>query len=140
MRKGDEDQGMWALRAISQVLIGGVLGVAVCLLILLICAFAISRGVISQDHTGFLTAGACVAGSLAGGLFAVARCKGRSLIVGVLTGVVLFLILLTVGVVLYQTVAIEEGSLTVGCCSLCGGAVAGLLGTRGARPKKKRRK
>lgn len=137
MRKGEEDQGAWVIHAISQVLIGGVMGVAVCLLILLGCAFAISGGVLSQNSTGYWTVAACALGSFVGGSYAVSRCKGRSLIVGVLVSCVLFLILLTVGLLIYKTVAIEEGGLPLGCGALCGGALAGLLG---ARPKKKRRK
>lgn len=137
MRKGDEDQGTWAVRAISQVLLGGVVGVMVSLLFLLLCAFAISRGLFSQNHTGYLTVAACVLGGAAGGGFAVGRCKGRSLIVGTLTGAVLFLVLLTIGLILYKETALEEGGLTLAAGCLCGGALAGLIG---ARPKKKRRK
>lgn len=137
MRKGDEEQGAWAIRAISQVLLGGGIGVAVSLLFLLLCAFAISMGLFSQNHTGYLTVAACVLGGLVGGGFAVGRCKGRSLIVGTLAGVVLFLVLLTIGLILYKETALEEGGLALAAGCLCGGALAGLLG---ARPKKKRRK
>ena len=137
MRKGDEEQGAWAIRAISQVLLGGVVGVAVSLLFLFVCAVAISRGLLSQNHTGYLAVAACVLGGAAGGIFAVRRCRGRSLIVGVLVGVVLFLLLLTVGLALYKETVLEEGGLTLAAGCLCGGALAGLFG---ARPKKKRRK
>lgn len=137
MRRGDEEQGAWAVRAISQVLLGGVIGAAVSLLFLFLCAFAISKGLFSPNRTGYITVAACVIGGLAGGLFAVKRCAGRSLIVGLLAGVVLFLVLLTVGLILYQETALEEGGLALAAGCLCGGALAGLIG---ARPKKKRRK
>ncbi len=137
MGKTDEEQGAWALRCMTQVLIGALVAVMVSLLFLFVCALLISSGHLTQSHTGVLSVCACVLGSLVGGITAVSRCKGRSLIVGLLTGAVLLLILLTVGLLLYKTVAIEEGGLPLGCGCLCGGALAGLLG---ARPKKKRRK
>lgn len=137
MGKPEEEPGAWYLRCMTQVLIGAVVAAAVSLLVLFVCALLISRGTLSRDHTGVMSVCACVLGSLTGGVAAVSRCKGRSLIVGLLTGLVLFLILLTVGLILYKTVAIEEGGLPLGCGCLCGGALAGLFG---ARPKKKRRK
>lgn len=137
MRKTDEEQGAWALRCMTQVLIGALVAVMVSLLFLFVCALLISGGHLTQNHTGVFSVCACVLGSLVGGVTAVSRCKGRSLIVGLLTGAVLFLILLTVGLLLYKSVAVEEGGLPLGCGCLCGGVLAGLFG---ARPKKKRRK
>ncbi len=137
MGKPEEEPGTWYLRAVVQALLGGVIAAAVSLLVLFVCALLISRGTLSRDHTGVMSVCACVLGSLTGGIATVSRCKGRSLVLGLLTGLVLFLILLTVGLVLYKTVAIEEGGLPLGCGCLCGGALAGLFG---ARPKKKRRK
>ncbi len=136
MRK-EEEQGMWAVKAMTQILLGGVIATVSGLLFLFVCAVLISQGVLGQEHTNAVAVAACLLGSLVGGVVAVSRCKGRSMIIGVLTGVALFLILLTLGVVLYQTVALEEGGLPLGCACLCGGALAGLFG---ARPKKKRRK
>ncbi len=137
MRKGEEEQGAWILRAMTQILLGALIALGVALAFLFACAIAISKGWLSQEHTGYLTVAACVLGTLIGGGVAVTRCRGRSLVVGLLTGAVLFLILLTAGLALYKTVALEEGGLPLGCGCLCGGALAGLLG---ARPKKKRRK
>ncbi len=137
MGKPEEEPGMWYLRCMTQVLIGAAVAALVSLLVLFVCALLISRGTLSREHTGVMSVCACVLGSLTGGVAAVSRCKGRSLIVGLLTGLVLFLILLSVGLILYKSVAIEEGGLPLGCGCLCGGALAGLFG---ARPKKKRRK
>lgn len=136
MRK-EEEQGVWAVKAMTQVLLGGVVAAATGLLFLFVCAVLISKRVLDQAHINTLAVAACVVGSLVGGIVAVSRCKGRSMIVGLLTGVALFLILLTLGVLLYQTVALEDGGVPLGCACLCGGALAGLFG---ARPKKKRRK
>lgn len=136
MRK-EEEQGMWAVKAMVQVLLGGAVATMAALAFLFVCAVLISQGLLGQEHTGTMAVAVCVVGSLIGGIVAVSRCKGRSMIVGLLTGVVLFLILLTLGLLLYQTVALEDGGVPLGCACLCGGALAGLFG---ARPKKKRRK
>lgn len=136
MRK-EEEQGVWAIKAMTQVLLGGVIAAVVALLFLFVCAVLVFHGTLNQEHSGAIAVAACVVGSLAGGIVAVSRCKGRSMVVGLLTGVALFLILLTLGVLFYQSVALEDGGVPLGCACLCGGALAGLFG---ARPKKKRRK
>lgn len=136
MRK-EEEQGVWAVKAMGQVLLGGAAAAVVSLLFLFICAVLISKGLLSQEGTSWMTVAACAVGSLVGGVIAVSRCNGRSMIVGLLTGVALFLILLTLGMLIYQTVALEENGVPLGCACLCGGALSGLFG---ARPQKKRRK
>ena len=56
---------------------------------------------------------------------------------GLAAGGVLFLLLLTIGLLLFDGMSVEHGGLGLLSGSLCGGAAAGLLG---ARPKKKKRK
>ena len=51
--------------------------------------------------------------------------------------IVFFLLLLTVGVLLFESMSLEAGGLGLLCGGLCGGAAAGLMGSK---PKKKRRK
>ena len=95
-----------------------------------------SAGGVSGDFQTALVG--CVAGSFAGGRFAVRRSGSRALIMGLAAGLVLFLLLLTVCVVGFQS-APDERAIGLLCASLCGGAAAGLLGRRG-KGKKKRRK
>ena len=65
----------------------------------------------------------------------------RTLIVGLCTGAVLFLLLLTVGVLFFETMSVEQGGIGLLCGGLCGGAAAGLLGGgKRSGGKKKRRK
>ena len=57
------------------------------------------------------------------------------------TGGVLFLLLLTVGVLLFDAHSVEQGGIGLACGCLCGGAAAGLLGSGKKKSvKKKRRK
>ena len=78
-----------------------------------------------------------VPGGFAGAMTAVRRCGSRALIVGLAVGAVFFLLLLTVGVLLFESMSLEAGGLGLLCGGLCGGAAAGLMGSK---PKKKRRK
>ena len=69
-------------------------------------------------------------------------CGSRALIVGLTTGGVLFLLLLTIGALCFETVSLEAGGIGLLCGSLCGGAAAGILGGGGKKKpaRKKRRK
>ena len=91
---------------------------------------------VSAHHRGMC------AGAFAGGLLAVRRCGSRALIVGLTTGGVLFLLLLTIGALCFETVSLEAGGIGLLCGSLCGGAAAGILGGGGKKKpaRKKRRK
>ena len=79
----------------------------------------------------------CVIGGFSGGIFAVRHSGARALIVGLASGGVFFLLILTAGVLLFEDMSIEAGGLGLLSGALCGGAAAGILGTR---PKKKKRR
>ena len=137
MRKSEEEQGTKLVRFMSGILLGGVLALLVCLAFLLICSAGISGGWISNRHMVQCTFAGCVLGSLAGGMFAVLRCRVRTLLVGLGVGCVFFLLLLTIGFLFYPGMSVEERGVGLLCACLFGGALAGLLG---GKPKKKRRK
>ena len=138
MRKNEEDQGAKAVRYLVGVILGGVAALIVCFVFLLIASVCISRGLLGMGLLYQITLVGCVVGAFAGGRLAIRRCGSRALIVGLATGLVLFLLLLTVGVIGFRA-APEAGGIGLCCASLCGGAVAGLLGV-GGKGKKKRRK
>ncbi len=137
MRKNEEEQGAKLVRFMSGILLGGVLALLVCLAILLICSAGISGGWLSDRHMVQYTFAACALGSLMGGAFAVARCRAKTLLVGLGEGGVLFLLLLTIGLLFYPGMSVEERGLGLLCACLAGGALAGLFG---GKTKKKRRK
>ncbi len=64
------------------------------------------------------------------------RSRSRSLFVGMATGAVFFLLLLTLGVLFFENVAPAEGGLGLLCAALFGGAAAGILG--GKRKRRRR--
>ena len=128
MRKTEEDQAAKLLRYGVGIVLGGAAALAVCLLFLLAASVLISRGLLADGLTYQLSIVGCVVGAFAGGMLAVRRCGRRTLIVGLCTGAVLFLLLLTVGVLFFETMSVEQGGIGLLCGGLCGGAAAGLLG------------
>lgn len=137
MRKNEEEQSAKLIRFMSSILLGGVLALAVCLVFLFLCSIGISSGWVGDRFMVQYTLAGCVLGSLIGGIFAVRRCRTRTLVVGLCAGVVLFLLLLTVGLLFYPGMSVENRGVGLLCGCLFGGALAGLLG---GKPKKKRRK
>ena len=137
MRKTEEDQGTRLVRAMTNILLGGVVALAVCLMFLFLCSIGISGGWLQEGLMYQMAVVSCVIGGFAGAMTAVRRCGSRALIVGLAVGAVLFLLLLTVGVLLFESMSLEAGGLGLLCGGLCGGAAAGLMGSK---PKKKRRK
>ena len=137
MRKTEEDQGTRLVRAMTNILLGGVVALAVCLMFLFLCSIGISGGWLQEGLMYQMAVVSCVIGGFAGAMTAVRRCGSRALIVGLAVGAVFFLLLLTVGVLLFESMSLEVGGLGLLCGGLCGGAAAGLMGSK---PKKKRRK
>ena len=137
MRKTEEDQGTRLVRAMTNILLGGVVALAVCLMFLFLCSIGISGGWLQEGLMYQMAVVSCVIGGFAGAMTAVRRCGSRALIVGLAVGAVFFLLLLTGGVLLFESMSLEAGGLGLLCGGLCGGAAAGLMGSK---PKKKRRK
>ena len=137
MRKTEEDQGTRLVRAMTNILLGGVVALAVCLMFLFLCSIGISGGWLQEGLMYQMAVVSCVIGGFAGAMTAVRRCGSRALIVGLAVGAVFFLLLLTLGVLLFESMSLEAGGLGLLCGGLCGGAAAGLMGSK---PKKKRRK
>ena len=135
-RRPEELGGEW-LNAVCEVLKGGVLAGVTTILALLLCAVLVSVGVVPVTAMYGAVLAVCVVGALVGGTYAVRRVGLRSLLVGVGVGGVLFLLLLTAGLIAYQGNSIANGGAGILCACLCGGAIPGLLARK---PKKKHRR
>ena len=142
MRKSEEEQGARLLRYCKSILLGGGTAFLICLAFLFLAAVGVSQGILDPGLQERLTVVGCVLGSFTGGLLAVRSCKGRGLFVGLAVGAVLFLLQLTLGLLLYDTMTPENGGLGLLCGALCGGAAAGILGggRRGSGRGGKRRR
>ena len=141
MRKNEEDQSTKLVRCTLGILLGGVSALAACMLILLLASVGVSRGALSLEYTYQITIGACVISAFLGGVIAIRRCGIQALAAGLLTGMVFFLLLLTVGVVFFHADSPGAGGIGLISGSLLGGAAAGLLagGQGNSRRKKHRR-
>ena len=135
-RRPEETGSQW-LNAMCEVLKGGVLAGVTAILALLVCAVLVSVGVVPVDSMYGAALAVCVLGGMVGGACAVRRVGGRSLLVGPGVGAVLFLLLLTAGLIAYQGASVANGGAGILCACLCGGAIPGLLGRK---TKKKRRR
>lgn len=130
-----ETQGTNAVQMATGVALGGLLALGVELMILLLGALAVSKGILKEDAAPQLTAAACVLGCLVGGLLACARWKSRRLLGGLATGAVCFLLILAVGLLMSDSLKLGAQALIELAGCLCGGALAGLLG-RGRKKKR----
>lgn len=136
MRKIEEEQGARLVHIMTRIILGSFVGLLFCLVFLLICSACISVGILKETMMYQLAMIGSVIGGLAGGLWTVNRCRSRTLMIGLSTGFIFFLLLLTVGVLFFDSITPKEGGLGFLCGSLCGGAIAGLLF---GNSKKKRR-
>lgn len=126
--------GEW-LNAMCEILKGGVLAGITAILSLLVCAVLVSVGVLPVSGMYGAVLAVCALGALVGGTYAVR--KTGAMLAGPGAGLVLFLLLLTAGLIAYESADIANGGAGILCACLCGGAIPGLL-TR--KPKKKRRR
>lgn len=125
------------INAMCDVLIGGVLAGVTAILALLVCAALVSAGALPVSGMYGAVLAVCVLGALAGGIWAVHRVGGQPMLAGLGVGGVLFLLLLTSGLIVYRGVSVANGGAGILCACLCGGAIPGLLARK---PKKKRRR
>ena len=137
-QKREQDQGTVWLQGMLSVLKGGALGGCVSLAVLGAAACLIWLGLLNNGAQGSAAAAACLLGGFAGGLMAMGRGTPAPLPRGLGVGAVLFLLLLTAGVLLYGALpGIQTGGAAAGAC-LCGGGLAGVLGRGGAQKRRRR--
>ena len=135
-KRQPESENQW-VSAMCGLLKGGVAAGLMSILSLLMCAVMVSAGVLRERWMEGAVLGCCVVGAWVGGLFSARRIGSRTLLAGLAVGGILFLLLLTAGLLAFETASIEHGGVGVLCACLCGGGIAGLMG--GSRKKKKRR-
>ena len=138
MQKKGAEQGNGLAAQTASLLLGGVISVAVSILLLLLGSCAVSAGLLDQDKPLRLVLGACLAGAFFGGMFTGKRWEKRRLFAGVLSGLVAFLILLSVGLMGYGATLEGESGIGVLICCVCGGGIAGFV-RGGSRKKQKKR-
>ncbi len=137
MQKRGENHSITLVRLMSSVLLGAAAALLIVVVFLLLCAFAISTGRINQGDMMRYTLAGCVISCFLGGLLAVSQSKSKTLVVGLCTGAVFLLLLLSVGLLFYPDVSLESERAGLLYSSLFGGGLAGFMG--GKRSKKRRK-
>ncbi|MGI6498082.1 MAG: TIGR04086 family membrane protein [Oscillospiraceae bacterium] len=118
-----------------RMVFGGGLGLAVCLFLLGIAALGISKGWLPAAMLSRVCVVGCFIGGFFGGLLALRGGQGKTLLVGLGTGLVFFLFLLVAGVILYRNISPLETGWNLLASALIGGALSGLVA---ARPKRRK--
>ena len=136
MRRNEEEQGIVLFQWGKSVFLGGVTAFLFCVLFLFLVSIGISNGLLKAEQGPQVTVVACV--------LAVGQHKGRKLLIGLAVGGILFLLLLTCGILMYDSFSLENGGIELLGGTLCGGGAAGILTGGGKRhklspPKKRRR-
>ena len=136
MKKRDrrqEDPGSQWINAMCELLKGGVIAGVASILSLLLCAVLVSSGLLKEQWMEEAVLACCVLGALIGGLYGVRKIGRRTLLVGLGVGGILFLLLLTAGLLAYEDASVEQGGVEILCACLCGGGIAGILGGDGEK-------
>lgn len=129
-----EMQSVGIVGATAALLLGGLLALGAALLLLVLGAAAISKGMLGKDMSVQITVIACMIGCLAGGRFSCRAFRTGRLLAGISTGAVCFILILAIGLLSGNLEPGTQWFAELAAC-LCGGGVAGIPGKR--RKKKK---
>jgi len=137
--KRREDKGTSWIACIGNVFRGGAVAGASVVLLLWVFAIFIAGGVLAERWSEPAILTSCLFGGVIGGSWAV---KGVSMgrgVIGIGTGMVLFLILLIAGMMVYGTDCFGQGGERILAACLCGGALAGFTRRKGKRSTKRKK-
>lgn len=126
--------------SVKQVVVGGILGVAIAMVILLGFAFLLLILKISTDYIPVLAKAVLILGAFSGGIISA---KGRSTsgwLYGSLAGLLYFLILLVLGLVFKANTGFGLNKMVSLLFCVISGTIGGILGINMKSKAKKRKK
>lgn len=135
-KRQEEPNSTW-MGLMCAVMKGSLAAFVLALGLLFACSAAVSAGWFRQAVVDRAPMVVCVLSAFLGGCVSIRRRREFSLPVGLGTGIGLFCLLLAIGVLLYEQAPIPESVPNILCACLCGGALAGIMGRKS---KKKRRR
>ena len=116
-------------------LLGGMVGLLVLLALCALCAVLTVRGSIGQEMLGMLTTAIAFVGAAAGAAAAARYSRVRSLLTGVVSGLVFLLPLLLLTTLLCGALPFGSMTLRLPICAVTGGLFGGALCLR-RKPKR----
>ncbi len=126
MKARKEDTAM-VLKILRPVLWGTVFGALICLLLLFVMAAILTANNVPQAAVTPMAIVAAAIGAFLGGLIAARIAREKGLLIGALTGLLLFVIMAIAGFIFVQDVrgsyAILKAAIFLAC-----GAVGGIVG------------
>lgn len=137
MRKNEDDQAVKLVRSMGSILVGGALSLVISLTILFLCSIGISSGWLNNRVMLQYTVGSCVIGGFTGAMFSVFCVRSKTLFVGLTNACIQFLLILSIGFLMFREISVAEQGAGIALGCLAGGILAGFLG---GKPNKKRRK
>lgn len=117
-------------RLIKSVLLGTVCGMLTSVIFMCILAVVmLTSGLLSQELTNYIMIAICAIGAFVGGIIATKLNKGAGLIVGLITGGVIF-ILITIAALIKSDSPVSTLTAIRFVALLLGGALGGIIGIR----------
>lgn len=117
-------------RLIKSVLLGTVCGMLTSVIFMCILAVVmLTSGLLSQELTNYIMIAICAIGAFVGGIIATKLNKGAGLIVGLITGGVIF-ILITIAALIKSDSSVSTLTAIRFVALLLGGALGGIIGIR----------
>lgn len=114
-------------KGVKAVMFGAIGGLVVCTALLLIASFALAQmKSVPGSAVGTITMVFGAFGALAGGYIAVSIARCRGMMYGILTGLVLFLVVVIVGVC-SSTESVSIATVIKGAAMLLSGAIGGIV-------------
>ena len=136
--KKSAEQGGQLIAQATALLLGGIISVAVSVLLLLLGATLMSNGMLNENKQLQLVLVMCLMGTFLGGMYAGKRWGRRRLFAGVLSGAAAYLVLLAAGLIGYGSAPDGRAGIGILVCCICGGGIAGFVRST-AKKKQKRR-
>lgn len=136
MRRSEAEQTPGYLKNLSHIGVGILFGLIVCVLLLLLASFGVSRGFIPESAVKTATLACCFIGAFISALISTRRIRERFLLTGLSSGLLFFVALYLLGAMLFARAVPANGAAGILLSSVIGGVVGAVAGAN----IKKRRK
>lgn len=125
MKSGSKQTGF--RQTLFSVSVSSLFGVGLSFILLIPIAAALLSGFLSDASASILRLAAVFLSACIAGVFATRNRSGRYIPIGLFTGAVIFVLLLILGILLYENLTFTKSAVGVLCAALLGSTLGGLL-------------